>query len=556
MVGSRSALVGVVLLFFLVGCRSPAPQTSPPTSADHARFEKRPIGEIRISTRNLYSEEEESQKPFYRLMNRLHWTTKSSVVRNRVWFSEGDLVSQDELDEVERILRRMGLFGEANVEFEPRADGGPDDVVIDAQDRLTLIARLGGSLVGGVSGFAALFGDRNLFGSGNELLATFRENSEDELNASLRFTDRYLGDSLVRWSAAVGRTEEGGQYSFDIGRPLLHLADESTWGLNANVVEDEVDFFRGGDSVIEVPRDSKSARFFQGYSTGPRYERTFYGVEARFEDTAYGAATGVDAATIEVPGDLTKVTLGGFFRQEWLQDFKRTAGVDAIDAIEDLALGTRFDLFAGAVHREEEGAETRVEPLASLALRTALEPADDWLVTLTARGTARWYAGTAEGWTASASLHAYQRSLDNQTLAASVTYDEVFENEDLPLRLSLGEDNGLRGYPAREFAGTKQLRCNFEDRIDTGLELYSLHIGVVPFCDVGWIGDDSFGRPLTSVGIGLRLGSTELLGRGVLRMDLALPLTDVPGEDYDPSISFALGQVFSFFGNASVLPTR
>ena len=124
------------------------------------------------------------------------------------------------------------------------------------------------------------------------------------------------------------------------------------------------------------------------------------------------------------------------------------------------------------------------------------------------------------------------------------------------LELTLGEDNGLRGYPAREFSGSRRVRFNFEDRIDTGLEFRTVRLGLVPFFDTAWIGDNEWGSPLASVGLGLRIGSPEIFGRGVLRFDLAFPLTEVGGESFDPSLSIALGQVFTFFGNSSLLTSR
>ena len=39
-------------------------------------------------------------------------------------------------------------------------------------------------------------------------------------------------------------------------------------------------------------------------------------------------------------------------------------------------------------------------------------------------------------------------------------------------------------------------------------------------------------------------------------MDLAWPLDERDGEEYDPTISIAIDQVFTLFGNSSVLPGR
>ena len=122
-------------------------------------------------------------------------------------------------------------------------------------------------------------------------------------------------------------------------------------------------------------------------------------------------------------------------------------------------------------------------------LRAALNPLEDTYVTLGSSGSWRSFEGEMLGRTLSSSLHVYNQSLNHQTLAASLTYDSVFEGEDLPAQLTLGEDNGLRGYPAREFSGTRRVRLNLENRIDTGLDLLSLHLGLVTFFDSSWIGD-------------------------------------------------------------------
>ena len=85
-------------------------------------------------------------------------------------------------------------------------------------------------------------------------------------------------------------------------------------------------------------------------------------------------------------------------------------------------------------------------------------------------------------------------------------------------------------------------------------------MGFVAFFDVGWIHSRdqnlSQGEALKSVGAGMRFGSSEILGRNVIRLDFGFPLDDVNGDDYSLSVSFSGGQVFGFFGNTSELRTE
>ena len=44
----------------------------------------------------------------------------------------------------------------------------------------------------------------------------------------------------------------------------------------------------------------------------------------------------------------------------------------------------------------------------------------------------------------------------------------------------------------------------------------------------------------------MRIGSKPLLGGGVVRIDIAKPFEQVPGEDRSWTVSVSVGQVFTF----------
>ena len=114
------------------------------------------------------------------------------------------------------------------------------------------------------------------------------------------------------------------------------------------------------------------------------------------------------------------------------------------------------------------------------------------------------------------------------------------------MQYTLGEGNGLRGYANRLLAGNERLLINLEHRVALDRRLGILDTGLLGFADIGWIsrpnGEEQFKR---SAGVGLRLGSTELLGRNVIRIDLAYPFDD-DAEKHEPTLSVAVGQVFRF----------
>ena len=515
------------------------------------------IREVRIGTRDVFAPKEAAERPLYDLFNSLHRTTREQVIARQAWFGPGDRIGEDQRAELERNLRRTGLFGAAEVRFEPTGVEGEADLIIDTRDRFSLVASATGSLVGGVGGYSALIGERNLFGSGDSLSLSVYGNDEDETEVAVDYTDRYLFGSWHRLDLSVGETEEGPFAFARVKRPFMHLRDTHSWSLGAGAEETAVDYFIGGDSVAEVPRESLalSAAVERGY--GPPDLRGFLGLELRHDDQDFGVARGPQAGAIAVPGDLTQTAFGPTARFAWVEEFRKVRGIDTLDFVQDLTLGVSGGAFVGPVWRDEAGARRSTETLARANLSGAFDLGGASLATADLSGSTRLHGSDAEGWRAGAAVHVYNRTLDRTTFAASFTYDQVFEGENLPVQLNLGEDNGLRGYPAREFAGDRRYRVNLEGRHDTGLAFSSFHLGLVAFADAGWIGFDDVADPYRSVGFGLRIGSSEVLGSSVLRMDVGFPLDDDPsGDDYGTTLSIAFGQVFDFFGNSSTLATQ
>ena len=150
-------------------------------------------------------------------------------------------------------------------------------------------------------------------------------------------------------------------------------------------------------------------------------------------------------------------------------------------------------------------------------------------------------------WSLGIDLAWYNTFFNQQTLAVSLKYNTAGEDDsELPVEQTLGENNGLRGYPTREFNGQQSVLLNLENRIRTPINIASFTLGLIGFMDVGWVNNRSQGLqdPHASLGIGLRIGSRPILGRGVVRLDVAYPLDDDPVRDYQPTVSFAVGQVF------------
>lgn len=513
------------------------------------------LRDVRIDTSDVFAATDE--RPLTHLVNSLHWRTKQEVVAREVWFRRGDHVDAVKAAELERNLRGLGLFADVSVRLVATGSPGEVDLEVVTKDRLTLIVGGGGSYVGGVSGFRVAIGESNMLGHGDRLAASFAENSDGEYRGAVAFTDLHVLDTWHTATVRASRTDEGDSAGLEVRRPFKHLADPRGYG--ASIAEDdtEADYYLGGESVAEVPYRRGSVQADMAWGEGPRTARRFLGFAFAAEQLEYGTARGPLGPEIRVPGDTWSVFFGPTASLQWVSGYRKVEGLDTLDYIQDLTLGPSVSATLGGRYRDETGVGGALQPEMAIGLGFASEPLGDVFTNVGTRGSLRLDDGESVGWSANAFLRAFALVAEDHTLAANCEFDAVEETQDLPRQLTLGEDNGLRGYDARLFAGTRRLHTNLEHRFDTGLEFATLRFGLIAFQDTGWVGDDGdLGRPYLSAGVGLRIGSKPLLGSGIFRLDLAKPLDDVDTQSDSWKISLTVGQVFTFGGTAGSLGMR
>jgi hypothetical protein len=512
---------------------------------------------IRFTTGDIFDEKTKAERPLAALVDALHWTTREEVVRRELWFAEGDVVDASMVAELERNLRALGLFAEARARLVPTEVAGEVDLEVTTRDRLSITFGGGASFVGGVTGVRAAIGESNLLGYGNRLVGSFAESSDGEYRGTLVYSDLHVLDTWHTGGVRLSRTDDGDSIGFELQRPFKHLADPRSYGVALAHDELATDFFRNGDSVAEVPELRSSLTTDLLWASGPREHRDKFGFVLTALQRDYEPARGVLAPAFRVPGDTDSVFFGPTWSTRWIQGFRKVKNVDTLDFVQDVVLGASVAATIGARWRAEDGQGAEVQPEASLEASWATEPFAHVLTNVAARGGGRWTDAGDAAWRAGATARAFLLLAEWDTLATFVDFDAVEETQDLAVELTLGEDNGLRGYGARQFAGTRRLRAIVENRLDTGIEVATLRLGLVAFADFGQTGTDGdLGPTYRSVGAGLRIGSRPLLGDGVFRVDFAKPLDDVIGENDGWKVSLTVGQVFTFGGNTTVAGTR
>ncbi|MBL8754038.1 MAG: BamA/TamA family outer membrane protein [Planctomycetes bacterium] len=505
------------------------------------------LREVRVTTAEIFDADD--PRPLTKLATALHWQTREATVARELWFGAGDRIDAATAAELERNLRALGLFADVAVRLVPTGTPGEADLEVTTRDRLTLNFGAGASYVGGVTGFRASIGENNLFGTGDRIALSFTENSDGEYRGGFAFTDLHVLDSWHTATLRAAKTDEGDSYGLDVRRPFKHLSDPRAHSFALSHDEAEADYYRGGDSVAEVPYSRSAIGGDVTWTAGPPADRWTWGAELRGDTITYERARGPLGPQIRVPGDTHSVFFGPTASWRSIRAFRKVEGLDTLVYVQDITLGTSLGTSFGARWRDEDGRGGAMQPEFGVNAGWTGEPLAQAFVRIGVNGGVRLDDGDAVGWLAGASLRAFWLANDAHTFGVGSTFDAVAETQNLPAELTLGEDNGLRGYRARLLSGTRRLRTNVEHRFDTGIEFATLHFGTVAFFDVGHVGDgDESGRPFSSAGAGLRIGSKPLFGEGVLRIDVSKPFDDVVEQSDGWKVSLSVGQVFTFGG--------
>lgn len=475
-----------------------------------------------------------------RVTNRFNIVTRESTLRAALPFVVGDRVTDEELEEAERILRRQRYLYDARVRVERRCEDGVVLAVI-VRDVWTLAPNVGVSRSGGDNRTSVGLTESNVFGLGKAVSISF-ESDRDRSGVSFAYDDpNVLG---TRWitSLAITDNDDGEVLAGRIERPFYAL--DATWatGVRASSLTQEQPLEFLSEELFEVEADEQAGEVFFGRSrgrVGPWVDRYSLGFAVRDESYLFPA---------DFPGEqlVERRFAYPFVRWERIEDrFVTRANVDRVDRTEDLSLGLRAVASVGW-SSESFGGEGGDILLYNAALTKRWYLTDRQLLGVDAALSGRYAFDNGAGtedliarsqvdylWRHASSFSLYAR------LRGVVTRDLDPESQ-----LTLGGDTDLRGYPSRYQPGDRSYLATLEERFYSDWFPFGLfRVGVAAFVDVGraWFADevpawippregDHFGT-LANVGIGLRLESVRTRRDRVLHIDLAHPLVDGPGVD-------------------------
>ncbi len=407
------------------------------------------------------------------------------------------------------------------------------------RDVWTLIPGINLSRSGGDNETSLSLSDVNFLGTGKGLSIEYFDDV-DRSGTFVSYDDPNILGSRWRGSLVAADNDDGERYGASLSRPFYALDTRYAFGVAVNhfVRNQDLEFL--GEDEFEIRGETDSANLFVARSSGRQQgwvSRQYAGL--RYLDERFEYPLGFPG-----PAEDERRFVYPYLAWSLTQErFEARTDVDRVGVVEDINLGWNAYAELGWSTDGFGGEGDTLLTRGSVSHRQYLAPGH--LLSLSVDLSARYNLDdnvTEDLQLFSRAGYLWQQS-DKWRFFARLDYRHT-RNLPLDTQLTLGGDNGLRGYPNRYQVGDRGVLATLEQRYYSGAYPFGLfRVGYAAFVDVGraWFEDEPpawvpqrEGRhfdTLSNVGVGLRLESVRTRRDRLVHIDFAKPLVDGPFVD-------------------------
>ncbi len=494
-----------------------------------------PIREIRVTSSSLFGIEDEPFPPFVqRLANSLHWRTRPRTVAHDLMFGPGQPCDARRLAETERLLRAQGYVRSAVVTTTP-APGGAVDVDVRTRDDWTLEGSISFDPGRDDRPLRRLrIAEDNLFGRGMRGQLRYRH-LERDAGFDVSVLDRHLFGRRLDGLFVAGHSGVGPVGEQVVVRAFETEFDRVAWREGSRYRKEPFVLQSAALGGVAQPLVSLGADLGLAGRFGAPGNLTLVGVVLAFERLTI---EGPPEASRPADDSAAAAALAGRWTERRKARahlllgarrlaFRQAAGIDAVNALEDVRTGVEAGVVVGKSFGRGRGLQN--DWFTAAEAFVGLEPTPRILLFGRGKAEGRWLADSSrwDGVIASGEVFAYAVLTARSVVALHVAGAGGW-NTSTPFQLQLAGPFGLRGYGQAGLPVGRRVVARAEQRYFAGTLLGAADVGLAAFFDLGrgWAGDAPFGEDTggrASGGGGLRIAFPSG-SRRVYRLDLAVPL--------------------------------
>ncbi|GLS82040.1 hypothetical protein [Paraferrimonas haliotis] len=459
----------------------------------------------------------------HKVANALHIVTKEVTVRDAV---DGfELCGSDrDLAEIERYLRGRSYLKDAKVEEHTTAEGEPS-IRIETWDNWSLLPTVNFGRSGGETKFSVGLKDSNFLGYGIRTKLAYKS---DYLRTGYELkvdSPLFLGNNSSA-QLVLADNDDGSQTRIAFKKPYVSL--NNTWA--GEVYYDDAlktDIVRlGGEDINQFKSDTNDYGAWYSWSKGrqgntsKRWSVGVTKIEANFSEFT----------TTTQPSD--RYSLVPWIGFSWETDgYRKLKDIYLINQVEDVNFGREFGISLGWDVSNQEQSQGGIHW--SAYWRKAYQLSQHSMVVSRAYAQGNELSSGDQRAVVGMDNEIFMRL--NRYFATYFRIDGVSStNQYLDQPITLGGDNGVRGFPLQFQHGQHAISGSFETRYYPNYNIYQLfELGAVVFADIGkafggTVYENNSEETLKSVGVGLRAYSSFASNANIVHIDFSRPLIDDP----------------------------
>ena len=479
------------------------------------------IRNIAVNRLPIFDEANEKEnKAAFRWINRMHIPTRQKVILDQLLFEKGSEVNSQMLSENERLLRQQKYAADSKIRVLNKC-GEEVDVEVVTREVWTLVPGFSFHSSGGDNSIDIGVRDSNAFGTGQRASA-FYSSDTNRNSYKLSFENPNIGSTHRVVKVQAEKSTDGFHYHTDYALPFFSLDSREAWSFSFDSTKEILTQYQFGKKTTEVQRDKDYFEISKGFSAGlvdGNTTRITYGL--REEKYAYANGDRLPSPNA-LPQDLNLVY--PFFEYESIEDNYAVAyNISQIYRTEDISLGRQFNFSAGydPVGDKRLILQGNASDTIVAQRKMLLQWRGDWY--------GRWNQNdhSWEDTLMNFDLDFHRGQTDKRTLYLGFSASKAIHLNSSQ-QLTLGGNNGLRGFDSHYLNGDALLKFTIEERYFSDYQLFQLlRVGYAGFFDIGKVyGDPLQGanRLYKNVGVGLRLAPSKTDEGRIIHIDLAYPI--------------------------------